>query len=88
MFALISNIFARFTSLLGPKIGGTPVLMPRTQYYSVSGRGELAQNAGPQGSDGPQVYDAPYLHTPYNPAGPEMQTQAELGVSGRALYGV
>jgi len=38
MFALISNIFARFTSLLGPKIGGTPVLMPRTQYYAISGR--------------------------------------------------
>ena len=49
---------------------------------------ELHQNGGPQGSDGPQVYDAPYLTTPYNPAGPEMQTQAELGVSGRALYGV
>jgi len=62
--------------------------MPRTQYYAISGRAELHQNGGPQGADGPQVYDAPYLTTPYNPAGPEMQTQAELGVSGRAIYGV
>jgi len=54
------------TSLFGPKIGGTPVLLPRAQYYGVSGRGELAANAGPQGSDGPQVYDAPYYHQSYD----------------------
>ena len=38
MFALLSGLFARFTSLLGPKIGGTPELMPRTNYYAVNGR--------------------------------------------------
>jgi len=62
--------------------------MPRSQYYGISGRAELKANAGPQGSDGPQVYDANYLSAPYNPAGPEMQTVAELGVSGRGMYGV
>merc|ERR1711939_1175537 len=85
MFSLITTIF---TKLFGPKVGGTPVLLPRTQYYAVSGRAELAQNGGCQGSDGPQVYDAPYMHQPYNNSGPDMQTVQELGVSGRALYGV
>jgi len=47
-----------------------------------------ANNAGPQGSDGPQVYDAPYMHTAYNNSGPDFQTVQELGVSGRAMYGV
>merc|ERR1712167_87500 len=88
MFALLSGLFARFTSLLGPKIGGTPELMPRTNYYAVNGRLEIHQNAGPQGSDGPMCYDAPYLVTHYNPVGPDMQTVQELGVSGRAFYGV
>ena len=41
MFALLSGLFARFTSLLGPKIGGTPELMPRTNYYAVNGRVSL-----------------------------------------------
>ena len=49
---------------------------------------EIHQNAGPQGSDGPMCYDAPYLVTHYNPVGPDMQTVQELGVSGRAFYGV
>lgn len=49
---------------------------------------EIHQNAGPQGSDGPMAYDAPYLTTPYNPRGPDMQTVQELGVSGRKMYGV
>merc|ERR1712072_1122186 len=52
MFSLITTIF---TKLFGPKVGGTPVLLPRRQYYAVSGRAELAQNGGCQGSDGPQV---------------------------------
>merc|ERR1711988_812822 len=78
MFSLISDFFQ---SLLGPKVGGTATLMPRSQYYGISGRVELKNNAGPQ------VYDAPYLSTPYNPSGPETQTEAELGVSGRAMYG-
>merc|ERR1712159_770825 len=30
----------------------------------------------------------PYLVTHYNPVGPDMQTVQELGVSGRAFYGV
>merc|ERR1711975_3637 len=79
MFSLIQHLFQ---SLLGPKVGGTATLLPRTQYYAISGRAELAQNAGPQGSDGPQVYDAPYLHTAYNNSGPDMQTVSEIGVSG------
>jgi len=62
--------------------------MPRTNYYAVNGRLEIHQNAGPQGSDGPMCYDAPYLVTHYNPVGPDMQTVQELGVSGRAFYGV
>ena len=52
-------------SLYGPKIGGTAVNMGRSQYYAGSGRDELANNAGSQGSDGPQVYDANYLHQAY-----------------------
>merc|ERR1712227_369001 len=88
MFSLIAGLFQKFTCLMGPKVGGTPALLPRRQYYAVSGRAELAQNGGPQGSDGPQVYDAPYMHMPYNNSGPDMQTVNELGVSGRALYGV
>jgi len=80
MFALIQQLFQRLacvgcsvagkTMLFGPKIGGTPTLLPRAQYYGASGRGELAANAGPQGSDGPQVYDAPYYHQSYDPVNP------------------
>merc|ERR1712227_1017843 len=98
MFSLIQSIFQKLvckgcsvagkTMLFGPKIGGTPTLFNDGQYASSSGRAQLAQNAGPQGSNGPMVYDAPYMHKPYNNAGPDMQTVNELGVSGRALYGV
>lgn len=35
MFALIRMMF---TSLFGPKIGGTPTLMPNSNYYAISGR--------------------------------------------------
>merc|ERR1711881_803617 len=85
MFALIAHLF---TSLFGPKIGGTPTLNCNSAYYAKSGRLEIHQNAGPQGSDGPMAYDAPYLTTRYNPRGPDMQTVQELGVSGRKMYGV
>merc|ERR1711998_85738 len=99
MFALISSLFQRLTCvgcsvagktmmLFGPKVGGTPTLQPNAQYYNSSGRTQLGANAGPQGSDGPMVYDAPYFHAPYNNSGPDFQTVQELGVSGRAAYGV
>merc|ERR1711871_900259 len=99
MFSLIQSLFSKLLCkgcsvagktmmLAGPKVGGTAVLQPVENYYGNSGRDALLKNAGPQGSDGPMVYDAPYMHKPYNNAGPDMQTVNELGVSGRALYGV
>ena len=70
LFLILVPLQAGKTMLFGPKIGGTPTLLPRAQYYGASGRGELAANAGPQGSDGPQVYDAPYYHQSYDPVNP------------------